>query len=61
VHRGIRIHIRDKRKHDDSRSAPGAGIAWLKQAVNLGRNNPKAVFGGAAYCCCSPSWRWPSG
>ena len=26
---------------------PGAGIAWLKQAVNLGRNNPKAVFGGA--------------
>ena len=27
---------------------PGAGIAWLKQAVNLGRNNPKAVFGGAA-------------
>ena len=27
---------------------PGAGIGWLKQAVNLGRNNPKAVFGGAA-------------
>ena len=27
---------------------PGAGISWLKQAVNLGRNNPKAVFGGAA-------------
>ena len=27
---------------------PGAGIGWLRQAVNLGRNNPKAVFGGAA-------------
>jgi len=27
---------------------PGAGIGWLKQAVNLGRNNPKAIFGGAA-------------
>ncbi|QIL19509.1 hypothetical protein [Thermomonas sp. HDW16] len=26
----------------------GAGIGWLKQAVNLGRNNPKAIFGGAA-------------
>lgn len=27
---------------------PGAGIEWLKQAFNLGRNNPKAIFGGAA-------------
>ncbi|HWS77279.1 MAG TPA: hypothetical protein VN205_02770 [Thermomonas sp.] len=27
---------------------PGAGFDWLKQAVNLGRNNPKAIFGGAA-------------
>ena len=27
---------------------PGAGIDWLKQAVNLGRNNPRAIFGGAA-------------
>ena len=27
---------------------PGAGIGWLKNAVNLGRDNPKAIFGGAA-------------
>lgn len=27
---------------------PGAGMGWLKEAVNLGRNNPKAIFGGAA-------------
>ena len=27
---------------------PMAGIGWLKNAINLGRNNPKAVFGGAA-------------
>jgi hypothetical protein len=26
----------------------GAGIEWLKQALNLGRNNPRAIFGGAA-------------
>lgn len=26
----------------------GAGIGWLRNAVNLGRNNPKAIFGGAA-------------
>lgn len=26
----------------------GAGIDWLKQAVDLGRSNPKAIFGGAA-------------
>lgn len=25
-----------------------AGFDWLKNAVNLGRNNPKAIFGGAA-------------
>lgn len=25
-----------------------AGFDWLKRGVNLGRNNPKAVFGGAA-------------
>ena len=25
-----------------------AGFGWLKNAVNLGRNNPKAIFGGAA-------------
>lgn len=25
-----------------------AGIGWLKSAVNLGRSNPKAIFGGAA-------------
>jgi hypothetical protein len=24
-----------------------AGIDWLRQAVNLGRQNPKAIFGGA--------------
>lgn len=27
---------------------PGAGIGWLKNAVNLGRDNPKAIFGGIA-------------
>lgn len=27
---------------------PGAGLRWLKQAVNLGSHNPKAVFGAAA-------------
>ena len=27
---------------------PGAGFGWLKEGVNLGRNNPKAIFGGAA-------------
>lgn len=27
---------------------PMAGLGWLKNAVNLGRSNPKAVFGGAA-------------
>jgi hypothetical protein len=26
---------------------PGAGWGWLKQAVNLGSQNPKAIFGGA--------------
>lgn len=25
-----------------------AGLGWLKNGVNLGRNNPKAIFGGAA-------------
>ena len=25
-----------------------AGFDWLKRGINLGRNNPKAVFGGAA-------------
>ena len=27
---------------------PIAGFSWLKQAINLGGGNPKAVFGGAA-------------
>jgi len=27
---------------------PGAGIGWLKNALNLGRDNPGAIFGGAA-------------
>lgn len=27
---------------------PGAGWRWLMQGINLGRNNPRAVFGGAA-------------
>lgn len=27
---------------------PLAGLDWLKRGINLGRNNPKAVFGGAA-------------
>lgn len=28
---------------------PGAGFDWLKRGVNLGTNNPKAVFGAAAW------------
>jgi len=28
--------------------APAAGWSWLKQAVNLGRRNPQAVFGAVA-------------
>lgn len=27
---------------------PGAGWRWLKQAINLGRHNPKAIFGAVA-------------
>jgi hypothetical protein len=27
---------------------PAAGWSWLRQAINLGRNNPKALFGAAA-------------
>jgi len=27
---------------------PGAGWSWLKQAINLGRNNPRALFGAAS-------------
>lgn len=27
---------------------PAAGWGWLKQAINLGGHNPKAIFGGAA-------------
>lgn len=27
---------------------PGRGWSWLKQAINLGRNNPRAVFGATA-------------
>ena len=27
---------------------PGAGWGWLKQAINLGRHNPKAIFGAVA-------------
>lgn len=27
---------------------PGAGWRWLVQGINLGRNNPRAIFGGAA-------------
>ena len=27
---------------------PAAGWSWLMQAVNLGRNNPKAIFGAVA-------------
>ena len=29
-------------------AGPLAGIRWLKQAVNLGHGNPKAIFGAAA-------------
>lgn len=28
--------------------SPGTGLAWLKRGINLGRNNPKAIFGGVA-------------
>lgn len=28
--------------------SPGSGWRWFKQAINLGRNNPKAVFGAVA-------------
>jgi hypothetical protein len=27
---------------------PGAGWRWLKQAINLGRHNPRAIFGAVA-------------
>lgn len=27
---------------------PMAGLEWLKRGLNLGRSNPKAIFGGAA-------------
>lgn len=27
---------------------PGRGWGWLQQAINLGRNNPKAIFGASA-------------
>jgi hypothetical protein len=26
---------------------PGAGLGWLKRGINLGRHNPRAIFGGA--------------
>lgn len=29
-------------------TSPFAGFGWIKNAINLGRHNPKAVFGGAA-------------
>ncbi len=28
--------------------SPGSGWRWLRQAIDLGRNNPKAVFGAVA-------------
>ena len=28
--------------------SPGSGWGWLRQAINLGRNNPRAVFGAVA-------------
>jgi hypothetical protein len=28
--------------------SPGSGWRWFRQAINLGRNNPKAIFGAAA-------------
>ncbi|MGH8032488.1 MAG: hypothetical protein ACREO8_09030 [Luteimonas sp.] len=37
---------------------PGAGWGWLKQAVHLGRHNPKAIFGAVALlalCALLPS------
>lgn len=30
-------------------NGPMAGFGWLKNAINLGHGNPKAVFGGAAF------------
>lgn len=29
-------------------NGPLAGLAWLKRGLNVGRNNPRAVFGGAS-------------
>jgi hypothetical protein len=29
-------------------NGPLAGLAWLKRGLNSGRNNPRAIFGGAA-------------
>src|SRR3546814_16851469 len=29
-------------------TSPAAGWSWLKQAVHLGRRNPRAVFGAVA-------------
>ena len=28
--------------------SPGSGWRWFRQAINLGRHNPKAVFGAVA-------------
>ena len=34
--------------HTTRALGPGAGLGWLRQAINLGRSNPRAVFGAVA-------------
>lgn len=34
--------------HSTRALGPGAGLGWLRQALNLGRSNPRAVFGAVA-------------
>lgn len=34
--------------HSTRALSPGAGWSWLRRAINLGRRNPRAIFGAAA-------------
>ena len=36
--------------------SPGRGWSWFRQAINLGRNNPKAVFGAVALMLGGSFW-----
>lgn len=38
----------DLSMHTTRALGPGAGLGWLRQAINLGRSNPRAVFGAVA-------------